>query len=140
MNVEQIITRYKVNGLYDFKLHSVKHLAKVHGINYQEVEGFELLSEENKRVYEQFIVQFFNAWGMEAKSTIVPCKIVYIKESCTSIDTGENKREIVYAEHDQSYEEGLSDLIKKQIYYLRFEFELKGKRDWLHVEADGTWW
>jgi hypothetical protein len=75
MNRNQIENIYKANGLDDYQLRNTIDLLKVHGIDTKAVEGYDSLDDINKALYEKFIINFLNRWGMEARATIIPERI-----------------------------------------------------------------
>lgn len=67
-----------------------------------QVSCFNNLSEQNKKLFNAFLYNFYNnAWGLEARKTI---KALSVKE-CTDLGTK----------------------------YLRFDYKIYGRKDWLHV-------
>ena len=75
MRREQLENIYLINGIEDFELRSLGDLMKIHGINARKIEGFSELSEEDKKVYEKFIIRYMNGHGLSYRSTIYPQKI-----------------------------------------------------------------
>lgn len=157
MNRSQIENLYKVNGLYDFKLKTTDDLLKVHGINFKEVDGYKRLDDINRKLYEKFIINLFNAFGLESRATLVPKGIYYVED----IDYLAKEKDddyyfivvggIVYAidrngmksvlhswkDEDYKHLEVSEKEIKK---YLRFEYEIQGKNEWLHVVNESKWY
>ncbi|SHG89779.1 hypothetical protein [Tepidibacter thalassicus] len=74
----------------------------------ENVRGFDKL-EKNAELFKVFLKNFYNAWGLEARETIKPISVKYVKEK------GGNP-------------------------YLRFDYEMYGKKEWLHVTGSGTWY
>lgn len=77
MDIKQIENLYEINGIEDCKLKSTDDLLKVHGIDFRAVDGYNRLDDLSRNVYEKFIVNIFNAWGLESRSTLVPKGIYF---------------------------------------------------------------
>lgn len=73
----------------------------------EDVKGFEKLSV-NANMFRIFLNKFYNAQGTEARATLRPISVKFIK-------TKDEK-------------------------YLRFDYEIYGKREWTHVIGPGTWY
>jgi len=80
MNRSQVENLYKVNGLYDYKLKSTEDLLKVHGVDFQEVNGYKRLDDLDKQLYKKFIVNIFNGLGLESRATLVPKGIYFVED------------------------------------------------------------
>ncbi len=157
MRENQMIQLYENRGLNDFKLNNIDDILAVHGLNVLETVGFENLTEENKKLFKDFILNFFNAWGLVARSTLYPININYVmdidylgKENTNDdyyIVIG-NKIEIINAnkiitllkdyKYDESYD--LKCVEKEKKLYLRFEYEIYGSNEWQHVISANEWY
>ncbi|WP_461207832.1 hypothetical protein [Clostridium sp. DL1XJH146] len=157
MNRFEIEKKYETNGLKDYKLKTTDDLRNIHKINYKWVDGYEDLSEENKTIYEKFIVNIFNAFGLEGRATLVPKAIYYAQElNYLAKEDLEDDSYIVVAKtissidkigfkvrkYDYDYKEykHLDILEIERIYYFRFEYELDGDKRWLHITENGETW
>ncbi len=145
---------YEANGLMDGRLLSHQDLLKCHGIIANDVIGYARLTDENKALYQEFIINLYNGYGLEARNKIVPINIYHAKEInyCVLdeiVDGNEVYRDIVkeiYLIDKFGNEELVSireidknfdniEVIKEDPkHYLRFEFEYDGDDSyWLHV-------
>lgn len=157
MEIKQIENLYKVNGLDDFQLRSPEDILKVHGIDFKEVDGYNRLDDLNRSIYSKFIVNIFNTWGLESRSTLVPKGIYFVEESQYLVK--EDPKDDYYTVSggvvmalDRSglktvlrkwKDEDYKDLEVKEseaTHYLRFEYEHQGRTEWLHVINDGKEW
>lgn len=43
------------------------------------IKGYETITVNNL-MFEKFLVNFFNSWGVEARETIQPLKVSYVRE------------------------------------------------------------
>lgn len=156
---------YKNRGLNNYQLHVVDDILFVHGINILEIEGYNTLTEKNKELFRCFIVNFFNAWGLEARSTIFPISIHYVfdierlgkeyDDDPDDVFVTLNNEVIVMKclEGDVLYSAGKHlrnymnkdykhlrcvDTIKK--YYLRFSYKIYEREEWLHVITPTEWY
>lgn len=163
MNRDQVEKIFEINGLNDYRLNSIEDLEKCLGIDAKEVKGYEYLTEENKHIYENFIVNYYNSIGMNSKINTIPKAINYVEEvdytaPHPDAETDENykdcvvsiKTEIIVLKADGSKRklhtysnEDYKDLKTTESSreeYLRFAF-LEGKsKVWLHVTHEGMQW
>ena len=49
-------------------------------VNAEQIKGFDKLSVENQRLFKQFLGNFMNAQGLEARSEIVPQSVRFVHE------------------------------------------------------------
>ncbi|MBU3114343.1 hypothetical protein [Clostridium lacusfryxellense] len=71
------------------------------------VKGYTKLTV-NAGMFESFLKNFINSWGLEARETIKPLEIRFVKERSEK--------------------------------YLRFDYEIYGKKEWLHVTRADNWY
>jgi len=77
-------------------------------IDAENVKGFDKLNV-NTDMFKEFLINFNNNWGLEARATIVPLSIKYCKD-------------------------------KSNGPYLRFDYEIYERKEWLHVKDPYTWY
>lgn len=51
------------------------------GLTAEKVKGFNKLTADNADMFRAFFVNFYNAWDLEARETIVPISVKYCKDS-----------------------------------------------------------
>lgn len=148
---------YQVNGLKDFRLRNTEDLLRVHGIDYKAVGGYNRLDDLNRAIYEKFIINIFNAWGLDSRATLVPKGIYWVEDSdylvkekpeqdyytvsggiVYTIDR--NGLKSVLREWEVEEYKHLERIIEKSKNYLRFEYENGGRNEWLHIIKDGKEW
>ena len=160
-NVRRIITRihlerkYEELGLTDYKLHTLEQLKEIHGIDVNQISGYKQLSNKHKKLFNEAIINFFNAWGLDNRKTLVPKSINFVYEVNYSKQLSNNdefftdigqevfvldeKGGILRRLHRFVYEKGISfktcekDRSKS---YLRFE--LHGV--WYHIMSATEWY
>lgn len=157
MNRFQMEKLYEVNGLKDYKLKTPVDLIKTHGIDYIEVDGFNRLSDENKLLFGNFIVNFMNGLGLESRMTLIPKGIYYVEDYdliakehpedeyfqvtggvVLAIDkNGLKTVHKTWNDEDYSHLDSKQD---KSKFYLRFEYEHQGRNEWLHVTNPREWY
>lgn len=157
MNRNQIEKLYEINGLDDYILNSTDDILKVHGIDFKAVNGYNRLDDLNRAIYSKFILRFFNVWGLENRVTLVP-KGIYLVEDIQYL-VKENQEDDYFiisggvvnaidrngmkSVHHSWSDEDYNHLEIKEseaTTYLRFEYEINNKKDWLHVIKDGKEW
>lgn len=157
MNRNQMENLYKANKIEDYKLQSTEQLLKVHGIDYKKIDGYNRLDDINRVVYEKFIVNFFNVWGLESRTTLVPKGIYYVEE--TQYLAKENQEDDYYIVvggianiidrngfksvlktwEDKDYKHLKVEETESKT-YLRFEYEHEDYKKWLHVIKEEEWY
>lgn len=158
MNRSQIENLYKVNGLKDYKLKTTEDLLKVHGLDIKAVDGYNRLNDLNRQIYEKFIVNIFNAWGLESRAALVPKGIYYVEHIQQTIEESDedgkyrlcvgsiinaiDRNGMKYVLHTwrDSHYANHEILNEAPEYYLRFEYEYDGCKEWLHVIKEGCEW
>jgi|GEM_PF-467954 len=155
MTRNQLEKRYEINGLTDYKLRSTEDLLKVHGIDFREVAGYSSLDDINRAIYEKFIVNIFNAWGLDSRLILIPKGIYFVEDTeylvkvpeddyytvagqtIYTIDRSGNKQ-LLHRWEDDEYKH-LMKTAGKPKHYLRFEYqhgtdsEGNPRNEWLHV-------
>ncbi len=155
MNRRQIENIYKANGLNDYKLTCTDDLLKVHGINFK-VDGYNRLDDLNRRLYEKFIVNIFNAWGLESRATLIPKGIYFVEEISYAVKQEDSDgflevagtvniidkngiKTVLHSWEDEDYKH-LEQAKTYSKTYLRFEYEHQGHDEWLHVLNEKEWY
>ena len=153
MERRRIANIYTANGLEGMKLRSHMDLLKCHGIIANDIEGYEGLTDENKAMYQEFIINFFNSYGLKARNRIEPNRVYWCKEvNYRIVDEIVNNKKIyaditkeVYAIDKFGNEELISrrkinenydnvEVLKEEgRQYLRFEFKYDEEDGWVHV-------
>jgi len=158
MNSKQIQNIYTANGLYTFEITSHDDLMKVHGINTGEIQGYEKLAQEHKTIFDPFILNFYNAQGLERRATLLPKSINFVlseqslgKENfsdnyyiplgatITAIYADGNENKVLKKCKDKKYKNISCTQIEKET-YLRFEYQINGHEEWMHVMSETKWY
>ena len=61
-------------------LHTVQDIQNIHGYDITETTGYEDLTEENKRIFEAYVIRHLNSVGMNTKITMWPKSVHYVRE------------------------------------------------------------
>jgi len=158
MDIFQYEKIYKANGLKDNLLRSTDDLLKIYGIDYREVDGYSRLDDLNKQLYLKFIVNFYNAQGLNSRATIVPKGIYFVEDMdymvkenpdddyftsagglILAIDKNGLKT-VHWSWKNENYKH-LKLIEGKVKTYLRFEYEHYGREGcWLHITDEKTWY
>lgn len=122
------------------------------------IKGYENLSEENKKLYDEFIAIFLAGWGEKARKQIKPIEIYWCKETsttvkieCGNLEIGIKYEKVVGQDHEEVYsyldkeEEYKDEMIDDKIYtrereYLRFDYKRGTDKEWLHVMPNGEFY
>lgn len=153
----QIENIYKINNINDYRLKSTDDLLKCHGINYIEVEGFKRLDDINKQIFKEFLVNIYNALGLESRATLQPKGIYFVEDNeYLAKETPEDdylipigrviieicrngEKDILHDWKDENYKHLKVEKTDVST-YLRFEYEHQGRKEWLHVVDEKTWY
>lgn len=68
----RIERKYEELGLTDYKLRNLKQLQEIHGVDVNQIAGYNQLSDKHKKLFNEAIINFFNAWGLDSRKTLVP--------------------------------------------------------------------
>lgn len=157
MKRSQLERLYRINGLEDYKLKNSIDLLKTHGIDYTEADGYNRLDDLNRQLYEKFIINFFNAQGLESRAGITVKGIFFVEDYellvkenpaddyfnvaggvVLAIDRNGMKT-IHKTWYDENYAHLKTEEDKHKM-YLRFEYEHYGSPTWLHVVSPDEWY
>ncbi len=157
MKREQIENIYKTNGIKNYKLRNTDELLKVHGIDFREVQGYNRLDDIRRAIYEKFIVNIFNNYGLESRSKLIPKGIYYVEhtERFAKSDSEEDVyvlvdwvimvidrsglRSLLRMGEDEEFKH-LEIVDQDTEKYIRFEYELGESNIWLHVIDENKWY
>ncbi|WP_066500028.1 hypothetical protein [Abyssisolibacter fermentans] len=105
--LEELKEKYIQRGCIDYKLTTIEDLKSIYQIDCNSIHGYKNLI--NPKLFENFIINFYNAWGLEARTTIKPIAVKH----CNDESNGT---------------------------YLRFEYKIYTRKEWLHVKNATTWY
>ncbi len=150
---------YKQHGLTDFKLRTTDDILKIFGIDCQSIKGFDTLDDENKELYQKFIVNFYNGLGLGSKATLVPESIFWVEDTVyLAKESPENSYwtevggmqkcidkngvKTLYGEwiHEDFKDLEITKDEKRVKEYLRFGYKHHGEDEWLRVITDKIWY
>lgn len=75
------IEKYNEVGIRSFVLRSADDIESIYGFDPRGIEGYDELDDEDKEIYGAFIVRFYNSWGLDARSNIMPLNVEKRDES-----------------------------------------------------------
>lgn len=157
MNRFQMEAIYEANGCVDYRLRNTDDLLKVHGIDFAKTKGFDELDEKNKLFFEQFIVNYFNAQGLDTKMTMLPKGIYFVEDADYLVkrtDDGDEYCEVVgglvmkfmangkMTKHKKWLDKDHKDsafFLGKTKQYLRFEYRIHNRNEWQHIYSSTNW-
>lgn len=158
MEYLQLQYRYLKRGLEDFNLKSIEDFEDVFSLEVKFIRGFNELSEDNKQVFNNFLINYLNCIGLNTKAVFVPLSIYYVEEIILSGKMQEDEE--YYTEYSRQFyilhPDGKKEKMKRAGYldkeitypivkeynkrFLRFDF-LEGKeKTWLHVISPTEWY
>ena len=162
----EIEKKYIENGLNDFRLRTIEDIKLCHGIDIEAVKGYEELTEENKAIYRNAMLNIYNAWGIGNRSNLIPLRVYWAEEFDYLLpkvsDDGEEYNLVVGGVVKAITKDGHKKQVKKywlyddeelkeygdkeKIFiegperYLRFEYKHGKRREWLHLINNGEDW
>lgn len=157
MNEFEIEKLYEDRGLIDCRLRTTGDLQNIHHLNYKLVVGYDTLDDLHKKVYQDFLMNFFNGLGLKTRETIFLKGIHYVEEVEYMVlepdeeyptvignrATAINKygdRTIIHDRLNTKGYEGFTIRESKPVHYLKFEYSCNGRKSWLHVVEEGKEW
>jgi hypothetical protein len=151
---------YVQNDCPDCHLRSTEDLKNIHEVDYASVKGYDTLTKENKALFQAFIVNYWNAYGLDTRMTMSPICIYFVEDqefNCYYNDsdgekmcatakrvikavTASETKKTLHKYVDLKYidEKPLEPSAVKR--YLRFEYKTNGSKEWMHVESDKQWY
>lgn len=161
MKGRKIMTRFELErkyeelGLTDYKLRNLKQLQEIHGVDVNQISGYKQLSDKHKKLFNEAIINFFNAWGLDNRKILKPQSVNYVYEVTYYkkikdtddffTDIGQeiyildgDGRTVSRRLHRYVFEKGVSfkSCEKESKKYIRFE--LKGV--WYHILSPVEWY
>jgi hypothetical protein len=158
--MSNIYQLYQERGLNNYKLKSLDDIKAIYGHDIPALKGYPDLSDENKELVNKFIINFFNAQGMDRRATIKPLQVNYVTlkeygKPVTDPDAPDGKNyELVVSEFRRlnakgnfekfrMYKHEEIDLNKCKTFtscFLRIDYKWGTKREWLHILSPIDWY
>ncbi len=154
----QIKNIYLANGLDEYKVTKHQDIFRVHGIKVEEISGYKTLSKIHKDFFDNFIINFFNAQGLERRSELIPISINYVKAEeylgklkdaddffiplggkLTALLGEEQIEKVLCTWKDTNYKK-LPRIETERQEYLRFDYRNGRQKEWQHVISDNQWY
>lgn len=157
MNHYQFIENiYYANNLTGLDLINTNDLLKVHGINIMQIPGFKQLDKDKQEIFEDFIINFFNTFGVETRCNIIPISVYFVQEKNYLIKENEadnyfqiqkvevstkiNGEEKIIKRHDLEKDQHQDVLTIEISHYLRFDYYYYNREEWQHVIGPTEWY
>lgn len=77
---KEVTALYEHYGINDYMLRTIEDVKNIHGFDVTETTGYEDLTEENKRIFEAYVLHHMNSVGMNTKITMWPKSVHYVRE------------------------------------------------------------
>lgn len=147
---------YKFNGLEKNPIHFLEDILNLYGVDVLDISGYSTLTKENKDLYKRFIINFLNDLSLKSRKTIRPLsfndveeKKYFGKEDPDEVDLNiilyeiyviknDGSKELLKSCEDKENKIKIRKTLKER--YLRFEYEIYGKKEFLHVLNDKDWY
>lgn len=122
----------------------------------KKIKDYETLTDSNKAIFSNFIVNYLGQLGMRTKKTFEAIQINYVEETdfvskdpddqeCELVSKivikaiyNDGKKKVIHQFGSQY--KGLDIIRERKTEYLRFEFKEHGHKIWLHVIDGGNQW
>lgn len=72
---------YNTHGCGDYQLKTIEDLRDIHGIKLENIAGYSNLNDINKNMFNIFLLNFFNAHGVQTRLDIEPICVSERKEN-----------------------------------------------------------
>lgn len=148
--------KYKRRGIEDFLLRNDYDLAEILDIYVDEIVGYTALNDFNKSTFEEFLVNFYNGWGLEARTSILPKRVFIAEEhfyvvgdeqvgyELWNVTDKDNSFIVVEESIDYSKCKGKDVVKTTKGPYLRFEYVRvcagTSADTWLHVDGSNKYY
>lgn len=155
MKINQIEQLYYKRGLNDCKLSSAEDMLNIHGVDVYKIDGFKYLSDEHKKLFLKFIINFFNAWGLEMRNILYPLSINFVRETEFLGKQNENDdyyiifgnkvealrdKDIKVLSEWKDKNNNLRCITTEEKFYLKFNYKINGQEEWQHVINEKEWY
>lgn len=77
---KEVTTLYQHYGIHDYMLRTIEDVKNIHNFDVTETTGYEDLTEENKRIFEAYVISHLNNVGMNTRLTMWPKSVHYVRE------------------------------------------------------------
>lgn len=154
---KEVTALYEKYGLSDYTLRTIQDIQNIHGYDITETTGYEDLTEENKRIFEAYVIRHLNSVGMNTKITMWPKSVHYIRElnylgpeewdseECRNIRWQIGKEFIILKANgrtkefkkymdDGKTEADIDKTTEKE--FLRVDWKMHGQNIWFHVSEE----
>lgn len=157
MEYLQLQHSYLKNGLEDFYLKSIDDFENVFNIPLDSIAGYNYLSENHKKSFEGFLVNYLNRAGLNIKASFMPVSLYYVEEITLAGKMQEDDE--YYTEYSRQFyilhPDGKKEKMKRKGYhedivypfikeykkcFLRFDFTEHKRKDWLHIISPTEWY
>lgn len=75
-NYNKVKEKYIKAGFKDFKIKKIEDIEKIHGVNIKNLKNITQLSDEDKSVVENFIINWYNTIGLLKRESVTPTKVI----------------------------------------------------------------
>ena len=156
---KEVTTLYQHYGIHDYMLRTIEDVKNIHNFDVTETTGYEDLTEENKRIFEAYVLQHMNSVGMNTKITMWPKSVHFVREYsyCTAPEWDEYEKKNVRWEIGREYiilkANGRTKKFKKYMdddkteadidksattekEFLRVDWRMNGENIWFHVSKE----
>lgn len=156
---KEVTTLYQHYGIHDYMLRTIEDVKNIHNFDVTETTGYEDLTEENKRIFEAYVLQHMNSVGMNTKITMWPKSVHFVREYsyCTAPEWDEYEKKNVRWEIGREYiilkANGRTKKFKKFLdddrteadidksattekEFLRVDWRMNGENIWFHVSKE----
>lgn len=151
--------KYEVRGLTGYKLQSLEDIKAIYGQDIRLLKGFSDLSKDNQDLFKKFIVNFFNAWGLDTRPQFTLQQVNYVQETvymkpsedlevlegsvyedvATVIKRLNSKGMYVKFLVYNHQKENLVDCKIATLHYLRIDYKRGTQKNWLHIFSPEEW-
>ncbi len=144
---------YELNGCADYRLHNLENLRSIHGVNAEQLQGYAELPPEQRELFMQTLIKFYNAQGLDRRGFLQPkrvnyvCEINYAKSTNSGCEIVGTEVYVIQSDgktlgerlHRYKYDSKVNFKVCKEASrecYLRFELQ----DEWYHFKPNGEWY
>lgn len=150
----RIERKYEELGLTDYKLRTLEQLKEIHGVDVNQISGYQDLPEEQKTLFDKAVINFYNARGLDNRRSLLPKSVNYVYDIDYYSPINEHESDHVGTEvyvldkdsrsvkrrlHRYTFIKGIKFKECEKVTsraYIRFEL----KSEWYHILSPIEWY
>lgn len=152
---------YQMAGITNYQLREASDIAYIYGHNIENLKGFDTLSPNQKTMFREFIVNYYNSCGLDMRAGFVPKSVYYIEKITYCIRRPADEcydkpyNEIAVEKYMMILPDGKTKLFHESVFveteaeqliethkelFVRYDYKTGKRKEWLHVMSSTSWY